>query len=610
MSSHSALRLQSLLLIAGAAGTLAAGAALPSPRTTWRTLQSPNFQLVGDVSAKTLSEAAERLELFRAALARVTARAAERPPLPTVVLLFSSDRAFRPYALSDRPADQLAGAFHPTAWGNYMVINASGGDDALDVVYSGYVQQVIAYSYPSTPFWLNAGLSEFYRTFRVTSSGIDIGRPARQHLEVLRGSRRIPLTRLMAIDARSPEYLDSSRSDVFFAESWVLVHYLLVGEPSLAPRVPDLIARLGRGESAEVAITGALGFGVDELERRLLSYIGRSIFKYTTWARGDLTAPPLPAVSELPRAPTLELLAEYLAHAGDLAAAKEHLDEAVRLGGETGDTLALAGFLAEKSGRFDEAGGLYARSLESPQQRVCSPAHVARFELDHLEDGAGGQNGVSARLDLAKRAVESALALDPDYGEAWAIKGYVALRAGDPTSALVALSEAERRLPQRPDIAYNRFVAALDAGQLGIARGIAAGPLARLDPESSRQALRDLDQKQDYELVTKANEESMRALNEGRYAEAAAPLRAALEKVRDPQLHSQLEERVSAVEKDATRGRRIDAYNHAAELANARKYREAREVAAALVAECTDDPVCDSARKLLDWLDRRLGTKH
>lgn len=598
------------VLVAGAAlGVSAAVASLPSPRTNWRTVQSPNFLFLGDVPARTLTEAAERLELFRAALARLTPAAADRPPLPTTVLLFSNNRSFRPYALSGKPGDDIAAVFHPTAWGSYMVLDAGGGESALDLVYSGYVHQVIAHGYPETPLWLNSGLSEYYRTFRVTSSGIEIGRPAPHHVQVLRDHGRIPLARLLVIDYSSPEYRDSDFSDAYFAQCWALAHYLLIGEPALTPRVPDLIARIGRGEPVEAALQAALGFGVAELENRIVSYARRSIFQYATWPRGDLAAPALPDPADLPRAAALELLAEYLAHAGDAAAAREHLDEALRLGGETGDALALSAFLAEGDHKWDEAGQLYARALDLPARRVCSPAHAARFAIDRLGDTAGDAAAEQARLELARRAVEKALELDPDYGEAWAIKGFVALRAGEPTTALVALAEAQRRLPGRQDIVYNRFRAAVAAGQTAVARGIATGVLARLDPGAARQAVAELAEREDYELANQASAESEKALAEGRYGEAAAPLRAALERVRGPVARGRLEERLGAVEKYAASRRRVAEYNRAVALTDARKYREAREVVAAVVADCADEPVCPSARELLDWLDRHQGTK-
>ncbi|HLF56197.1 MAG TPA: hypothetical protein VI942_05055, partial [Thermoanaerobaculia bacterium] len=48
-----------LLASAGSAG---ATDSLPSPRTEFRSVETPSFQIVGDVSARRLTELGERLE--------------------------------------------------------------------------------------------------------------------------------------------------------------------------------------------------------------------------------------------------------------------------------------------------------------------------------------------------------------------------------------------------------------------------------------------------------------------------------------------------------------------------------------------------------------------
>src|SRR5438046_8331567 len=48
------------------------------------------------------------------------------------------------------------------------------------------------------------------------------------HLYLLQQSKLIPIETLLEVDHQSPFYNESNRASVFYAESWALVHYLLM----------------------------------------------------------------------------------------------------------------------------------------------------------------------------------------------------------------------------------------------------------------------------------------------------------------------------------------------------------------------------------------------
>ena len=58
-----------------------------------------------------------------------------------------------------------------------------------------------------------------------------IGRVIEQPHPELR-ERFIPLPELMAVRHDSPLYNEGDRRSIFYAESWALLHYLLMGSPS------------------------------------------------------------------------------------------------------------------------------------------------------------------------------------------------------------------------------------------------------------------------------------------------------------------------------------------------------------------------------------------
>jgi len=600
-------RLGVVLLVAASslpAFALGSEIRLPSPRAEWRSLETPNFRIVGDASARKIRSIGEELEMFRASLLWLKPGATERAPVPTLVLAFSNQSSFRPYGAVGFDADhERVGAFHRSAWGNYMLMDASAsGENPMSTVYEGYVYFFVHSSYPSTPLWLSTGLAEYFSSFHAGSDEIDVGRPVRYHLNELRNGWRMPLGRLLEVRREDPEYRDETQERLYRAQSWLLVHYALIGAPEMAPRLVDFLGRLDRGEPVASALPAAFGIGIEELEKRLYLYTKQRIFKYRSFPAAELRRPDIGEPVAISRAETLALLGEFLAHAGAADAARAHLAAASELEPRNGDVASVLAFLEDRDQRQGEAEQLYSRAADLPLRRASSAAHAARFALDRARDAEPGSEGERRRLDDAIRAANRAIELDPGYGEPWALRGLAELRGGEAVSAVVTLAEAHRRLPDRADVLYNRFLANLEAGQTIVARSIATGSLERLDPESAAEARRELQRSLGADLVEAAIEESRRRYESGELAAAAEPLREALDKVADPQQKSFLEQRLAFVEKAAAEQRRIDAYNQAVTLANAGKYREAQTALDELLADCGEEEVCNAARGLREQL--------
>ena len=71
-------------------------AAAPSA-AEWRRLDSPNFTVIGDVSARELRDLAVKFEGFRETLGRAINERATNAAVPTVIIVFPNDKAFTPW---------------------------------------------------------------------------------------------------------------------------------------------------------------------------------------------------------------------------------------------------------------------------------------------------------------------------------------------------------------------------------------------------------------------------------------------------------------------------------------------------------------------------------
>lgn len=89
-------RTRRLVTCISLAVTLLAVAAAPCA-AEWRRLDSPNFVIVGDVGAGTLRDIAIRFEGFRETLSRVLSDRVTSTAVPTIVIVFPTDKAFTPF---------------------------------------------------------------------------------------------------------------------------------------------------------------------------------------------------------------------------------------------------------------------------------------------------------------------------------------------------------------------------------------------------------------------------------------------------------------------------------------------------------------------------------
>jgi hypothetical protein len=253
--------------------------ATPASAAPWRRVDTPNFIIVGDVSARELRATATKFEGFHEALRRVLPSATTSAPVPTVVIVFSNNAAFTPFKpqYQGKPREGVAGYAASGLDVNYIAM-LSSEEFGERVIFHEYTHMIVANAVARVPVWLNEGLAEFYSTFVLMDGGrrAQIGRPIAEHLQRLNGSLRVPLADLLKVDRGSPLYNEGTRVSDFYAESWALTHMLLNGEPSRVNELTDYLRRVAGGAAEMQAWEQALGTARTDGELR--QYLRRPVF--------------------------------------------------------------------------------------------------------------------------------------------------------------------------------------------------------------------------------------------------------------------------------------------------------------------------------------------
>ena len=93
----------------------------------WTSVQSKNFQLVGNARERDIRKVAARLEQFREVFGRLFTDGNIVSPVPTTVIVFKNDSSYAPFKpLYQGRASEVAGYFQAGRDVNYITLNSAG----------------------------------------------------------------------------------------------------------------------------------------------------------------------------------------------------------------------------------------------------------------------------------------------------------------------------------------------------------------------------------------------------------------------------------------------------------------------------------------------------
>ncbi|HJQ32807.1 MAG TPA: tetratricopeptide repeat protein [Pyrinomonadaceae bacterium] len=482
-------RLFSLLLLAlavlpgpraGAERKSGAGAEQQSQAPAWTGVRSQNFFVAGVAGEKELRRVAVRLEEYRAAFSRLLSPEHFDPGVPTTVVVFPDDAAYNPFKpiLGGHRANSVAGYFQPGADVNYITVTLDS-DFELDTLLHEYTHLLVNNYFRGAPLWLKEGLAEFYSTARLSADRrrVTLGESPGRRARELRGRALIPLSTLFNVDQNSPYYYEASQRGLFYAESWALVHYLLVARGGERRDGLDrFTSMLAEGSTPEEALRGAFGIGLTEAETGLASYVQFERFRSGT----ETFERPLDFDSQLNASALAEpeglaLLGDLLLHTERDGEAEEYLLRAVALDPRSAPARVSLGVLRLRQNRTADA-------REELQKAVAlAPAsHLAHFHLAEAlnrDDTAPEQSSIKAfeeRTDAIRAELRRAIELAPGFVEPYKLLATVEMERGDrPEEAAAILTRALALSPRRADLTLMLAQAHLLAGRFDDARNLA-----------------------------------------------------------------------------------------------------------------------------------------
>ena len=441
-------------------------------KDTWVSVRTKNFLMLGNASEKDIRRVGLKLEQFREAFTNIFPNIRFSTPVPTTVIVFKSDSSYAPF----KPGPNVAGYFQSGPDVNYITLTTElrGEQDPFTVIFHEYTHLLVNNTFSNAPVWFNEGLAEYYSTFSITDDQkVALGILIRNHVYELRENKMLPLKTLFAVDQKSPYYNERNKQSIFYAQSWALMHYLIIGKKTgKVEQLGNFLTLLDSKVPMEQAFQQAFGVPFETMEKELRDYVNQSRWSSITGHfERKLEADTSAEATTLTDAEVQAYLGDLLLHS-NRADAYTYLEKAVKLDPNLAMAHASLGMAYFREGKVDQAHASLERAVSLSSQNYLAHYYYA-FTLSRSGPN-GGPTVAGYPADVVAKIrehLEKAIALRPDFPESYSLLAFVSLVTDKGIDESIAsLKKLLISLPGRHDLTFMLAQLYLEKGDGKLAR--------------------------------------------------------------------------------------------------------------------------------------------
>lgn len=414
-------------------------------KSNWISVKSKNFTLIGDAGEKDIRKVAVKLEQFRETVKMLFPKANLERPIPTLVFVFNSDQSFKPFKprRDGKIMELVAGYFVEGRDNVYIALSTEErGADPYQIIFHEYHHFILDNNFDDPPLWLNEGLAEVYSMFKMNEDGdkFRLGMPIGRHIGTLRDRSLLPLKTLFSVNHNSKEYNESGKVGMFYAQSWIFVHYLMFGEAGKRQsQFTNFISRLNTGISIEENFQQSFQTDFNGMEKELRQYVSKYTFPVIDYSlTKELIFDQEMQTRQMSEAESEFQLGKLLLQLRQEKEAEKRLVKSIALDANFAPAQTWLGYLRMRQENYDEAEKLLAKAIE------LNPKDSITHAL------AGDLNAVRGKKEEAIRAYESAIAADVNSARNYVSLGSFYASIGNDAEAARAYSKALRLAPREP----------------------------------------------------------------------------------------------------------------------------------------------------------------
>jgi tetratricopeptide (TPR) repeat protein len=418
----------------------------------WVEVDSSHFSVATDGGEKRARDVAQRFEQMRMAFG-VIFRKVSVNTAPLQIIAFRNAKELRQFApLYGGKPIEVAGFFLGNAGRGgpganeerqYIALDLSQ-EDNWGTVFHEYAHLLINSNFPPSPVWFDEGFAEYCSSLKVDKKEIAIGLVKPELPELLSQSRWLKIIDLFSVNHDSQIYNRDDRRSVFYAQSWLTVHFFMTKN-----MLKQMAAYIHMTEDQHVPVPEAIrrSFGMEP------EALGKLIENYFRGGATHFTAPippGIPAVQFTSR-PLSDLeiksvLADLDYHSSDYRARGiTEFQEILAKQPENVVAHRGLGYEAMQKNDWDKAGEHFKRAAA---QDVKDPQ--VHYLLALMMSRKGMSSGDRENLDAIRKELTAAIAIEPNYPDAYNLLGMTLSYAGKKQEAIDALQQAVILNPRNP----------------------------------------------------------------------------------------------------------------------------------------------------------------
>jgi hypothetical protein len=401
----------------------------------WIKVSSANFTLYSTHAENDARRTLETFEQTRDFFRQVNAFAVTSQ-LPFTLVDFGSESEYRPFTIGPFVRAWFTGDEE----GDYIVMSDVGGE-AKRVAVHEYVHSVVRHSSLRLPLWLNEGLAEVYSGMEARDGMVRVGEIPRDRADTLRSLRWMRLPDLIRIGQKSSEFKEGDTGGLFYAQSCLLAHMLMLGD-GYAAKFSTFLQTISASGSEQTAFAQVYGKSLIEIERDMQSYFGTPAMGTAAFHTETHRA----ATSPMAAATDVEIgltLAQILTLTGRPAEGMARLHILAIRHKDDVNVAVAAAFQEWRAGEVDTAVEHFQSILGHPDA-----GWRAWWDYALVLNAQGGNR--AAEMDALYKVVEA----KPDLAVARIRLGAVLLKAGQPAEALSQLKQIKEVASQNAGAMY------------------------------------------------------------------------------------------------------------------------------------------------------------
>jgi tetratricopeptide (TPR) repeat protein len=402
----------------------------------WKIVRTKEFQIVGNASEKDLQGIFYSIDQLETVFSKIFDRVKTQDIVSTNLIVFKNDKDFKPFKPIENGQlkDWVAGYFQPGEDVNYIALSAKENkENTNSTIFHEYTHSLVNnyFGQENVPPWINEGLAEYFEYLEIKKKGkIILGSPRFSHAPFDKTFQIMPLVKFLKIDYKSLRNKNEKEIESFYAQSWLLIHYILNGNnDNRTEKLKSFLNAVIKGDSPEIAYKQITGGDLKDLEKELENYLLIQNFPTKTLSlKKPLRSLVNPVIEPISEAEVYAFQGELLFNTNRLDEAEIYLKRALWLDPKLSQTNTSLGLIKMKEGNFPQAKKYLETALENdPENYLINYKYAYILSREDADNFGYIRRFDEETFENMRKSLQKSISLNPRYPEALYLLAFINL---------------------------------------------------------------------------------------------------------------------------------------------------------------------------------------